>query len=107
VNVSTPTGGDDEYWRRPDEAYDAGRSPEAAEPPEPPYAGPPRTPTPNPHWRPPTVAHPPPPREMPAQDIDALDESEGSARTVTFGVGLVAGAIVLILLCLFCGRLVF
>ncbi|MEV6629711.1 translation initiation factor 2 [Actinoplanes sp. NPDC051470] len=105
--MSTPTGGDDEYWRRPDAAYDAARPAEPGTPAEPPYAGPPRTEAPNPLWRPPTVAHPPPPREMPAQDIDALDDAEGSARTVTYGVGLVAGAIVLILMCLLCGRLVF
>ena len=107
MNVSTPTGGDDEYWRRPDAAHDAARSETPATPPEPPYAGPPRTEPPSPHWRPPTVAPPPPPREMPAQDLDALDEAEGSARTVTYGVGLVAGAIALVLMCLFCARLVF
>ena len=28
---------------------------------------------------------------MPAQDMDAIDDAEGSARTVTYGVGLVAG----------------
>jgi hypothetical protein len=44
---------------------------------------------------------------MPAQDIDALDEAEGSARTITFGVGMVAGAIALILMCLLCARAVF
>ncbi|GIE83599.1 hypothetical protein SAMN06264365_101997 [Actinoplanes regularis] len=41
---------------------------------------------------------------MPAQDMDAIDEAEGSARTVTYGVGLVAGAVALILICLLCGR---
>jgi hypothetical protein len=44
---------------------------------------------------------------MPAQNVDALDEAEGSARTVTFGVGLVAGAIALILMCLLCARAIF
>jgi hypothetical protein len=44
---------------------------------------------------------------MPAQDADALDEAEGSARTLTYGVGMVAGAIVLILMCLLCSRLLF
>jgi len=43
---------------------------------------------------------------MPPQDMDALDESEGSARTVTYGVGLVVGAIALILMCLLCARIV-
>jgi hypothetical protein len=44
---------------------------------------------------------------MPAQDIDALDEAEGSARTVTYGVGMVAGAIALLLMCLLCARAIF
>jgi hypothetical protein len=44
---------------------------------------------------------------MPAQDIDALDEAEGSARTVTYGIGLVAGAIALVLMCLLCARVLF
>jgi hypothetical protein len=44
---------------------------------------------------------------MPAQDMAALDEAEGSARTLTYGVGLVVGAIALILMCLICGRFLF
>ena len=108
VNVSTPTGvPDDEYWQRPDQAYEAARPAAPAPDPAPEYEGPPRTDPPSPHWRPPTVAQPPPPRTMPAQDMDALDEAEGSAKTVTFGVGLVAGAIVLILMCLLCARAIF
>jgi hypothetical protein len=39
--------------------------------------------------------------------MDALDEAEGAARTVTYGVGLVAGAIALILVCLLCARAIF
>ena len=107
MNVSTPTGGDDEYWRRPDAAYDAARPETPAAPARPAYTGPPRTEPPSPHWRPPTVTPPPPPRDMPAQNLDALDEAEGSARTLTFGIGLVAGAIALILMCLVCGRFFF
>ncbi|MEV6487771.1 translation initiation factor 2 [Actinoplanes sp. NPDC051633] len=106
--MSIPTGGDDAYWQRPDEADDAARpEPRPAKPPEPPYPGPPRTEPPPPHWRPPVVAQPPPPRDMPAQDLDALAEAEGSARTVTYGVGLVAGAIAVIIMCLLCARIVF
>jgi hypothetical protein len=111
VNVSSPTGvpEDDEYWQRPDANYDASHPlPSApASDPAPPYTGPPRTDPPPPHWRPPTVAQPPPPRTMPAQDMDALDEAEGSARTVTYGVGLVVGAIALLLMCLLCSRILF
>jgi hypothetical protein len=44
---------------------------------------------------------------MPPQDVNAMDEAEGSARTVTYGIGLVAGAIALILMCLLCGRVLF
>ena len=109
MNVSTPTGvPDDEYWRQPDPSYPADRPTQpVAEPAAPPYTGPPRTDPPPADWRPPTVAQPPPPRSMPAQDIDALDEAEGSARTVTYGVGMVAGAIALILMCLLCARALF
>jgi hypothetical protein len=44
---------------------------------------------------------------MPAQDMAALEESEGSAKTVTYGVGLVAAAIGVILMILLCGRVIF
>ena len=44
---------------------------------------------------------------MPGQDLDALAEAEGSARTVTYGIGLVAGAIALIIMCLLCARVIF
>jgi hypothetical protein len=110
MNVSAPTGnGADAYWQRPDPAADPVRpEPSTPEPePVPPYTGPPRPAPPSPYWRPPTVAQPPPPRSMPGQDMDALDESERSARTVTYGVGLVAGAIALILICLLCARAIF
>jgi hypothetical protein len=107
VNVSSPTGvPDDEYWKRPDGEAEPVRPvpPRPERDPEPPYAGPPRSDPPPPTWRPPTIAQPPPPRALPPQDMDALDEAEGSARTVTYGVGLVAGAIALILMCLLCAR---
>ncbi len=107
MNVSSPTGvPDDEYWQRPDPGYDASRPAPASEPP-PAYTGPPRSDPPPAGWRPPVVNELPPPRQMPVQDIDALDEAEGSARTVTYGVGLVAGAIALILMCLLCARALF
>ena len=110
MNVSAPTGSDDDaYWQRPDAgtgSFGAGR-PVSPPEPVPTYQGPPRTPPPSPHWRPPVVQQPPPPREMPPQDVDALDESEGSARTVTYGVGLVAGAIALLVMCLLCARVIF
>ena len=111
MNVSSPTGvpDDNAYWQRPDPSAAPDPAHEPAEAPKPTdrYKGPPRPGPPSPHWRPPTIAQPPPPRAMPAQDMDALDEAEGSARTVTYGVGLVAGAIALILLCLLCARVIF
>jgi hypothetical protein len=46
-------------------------------------------------------------RKLPAQDDDVLDEEERAARTVSYGVGMVAGAIALIVLIVLCGRVVF
>ncbi|GAA4931689.1 hypothetical protein GCM10025331_14990 [Actinoplanes utahensis] len=111
MNVSSPTDrpDDDAYWQRPDPAAESLGRPEPAPPaPEPAgYQGPPRATPPPADWRPPTIANPPPPRRMPAQDDIALDEAESSARTVTYGIGLVAGAIALVVMCLLCARLVF
>ncbi|GAA2641291.1 hypothetical protein Adu01nite_09250 [Paractinoplanes durhamensis] len=112
MNVSSPTGvpDDDAYWQRPDpsSAQPAPPPPSRPEPtPANPYYGPPQAPPPPSSWRPPTISQPPPPRALPTQDMDALDEAEGSARTVTYGVGLVAGAIAVILMCLLCARAIF
>jgi hypothetical protein len=46
-------------------------------------------------------------RALPAQDDDAIDTTEAEARTITYGVGMVAGALALILLLVICGRLIF
>jgi hypothetical protein len=108
MNVSAPTGNDDDaYWQRPDPSVEASLQRPPAPTPQPTYQGPPRVQAPSPFWRPPLVAKPPPPRSMPGQNTDALDEAEGSARTVTYGVGLVAAAIALILICLLCARIIF
>ena len=109
MNVSSPTGvPDDAYWQRPDPASTPPAPPPAAPPARPAgYQGPPRTDPPPANWRPPTISQPPPPRALPPQDMDALDDAEGSARTVTYGVGLVAGAVALILICLLCARAIF
>ncbi|BCJ53919.1 hypothetical protein Asp14428_53940 [Actinoplanes sp. NBRC 14428] len=110
MNVSAPTGSDDDaYWQRPEsggEQFGADR-PAPAPDPRPAYEGPPPMAPASPLWRPPVVSEPPPPRALPPQDFDALDESEGTARTMTYGVGLVAGAIALILMCLLCARALF
>ncbi len=109
MNVSSPTGvpPDDAYWQRPDPDREPPRPVAPAPPPGPTYAGPPRTSPPPRGWRPPVVPQPPPPRELPAQNIGRLDEAEGSARTVTYGVGMVAAAIGLILMFLLCARVIF
>lgn len=70
------------------------------------YLGPPPTTPPPPGWRPPTVVQPLPPRELPPQDPEAIDRSERAARTLTYGIGMIAGAVLLILACLLCSRLV-
>jgi hypothetical protein len=44
---------------------------------------------------------------MPAQDHAGLDAQEQSAKTITYGVGMVAGAILLIVMCALCSRFLF
>jgi len=109
---------DDAYWRRPpgsDPASTMG-PPESARPwsgstggvaTPAPYAGPPRTAAPPPGWRPPVVVQPHAPRALPAQDQQAIDRAEQAARTVTMGVGLVAGAVLVVLMLILCGRWLF
>jgi hypothetical protein len=46
-------------------------------------------------------------RQLPPQDTTGLDEEERNARTLTYGVGLVAGALMLVALCLLCARVLF
>jgi hypothetical protein len=49
----------------------------------------------------------PPAHTLPPQDDAALDEQEKEARTVTYGIGMVSGAIALIILIVLCGRVLF
>lgn len=97
---------DDAFWRRP-----AGDPEPQAEDPAPPpapaashYPGPPPSTMPPPGWRPPLHVQPPPPRRLPPQDSAALDAAEANARTVTYGVGLISGAALLVVMCLLCSR---
>jgi hypothetical protein len=53
------------------------------------------------------VVQPPAPRQMPAQDLNGIEAEERSARTVTYGVGMIAGAVLLIVICLLCSRALF
>jgi hypothetical protein len=41
---------------------------------------------------------------LPTQDLTALDADERQARAVTYGVGMVAGAVLLVVLFVLCGR---
>jgi hypothetical protein len=50
------------------------------------------------------VVQPAPPRHLPAQDHARLDFAEQSARTLTYGIGMVVGAILLVALCTLCVR---
>lgn len=97
-------GSDEQLWRRPD----------AALPPVPPhpvaapsYSGPPPTVPADADWKPRTLIEVPAAGKLPAQDDARLDEEERSARTVTYGVSMVAGAIALIILFVLCGRVIF
>ena len=53
------------------------------------------------------VVKPPAPRALPPQDLLRLDTEEQAARTLTYGIGKVAGAIMLVLLLILCGRTLF
>lgn len=53
------------------------------------------------------VAQPPAPRSLPHQDVAALQDAEDSARTVTYGIGMVVAAVLVILTCVLCSRLLF
>jgi hypothetical protein len=101
------SGSDDTQWRRP--AGERAATPPAREVPPgpPPYAGPPRTTAPPADWRPRLLVQPPPPRPLPSQDTAALDAQEREARTITYGIGMVAGAVLLVVLMVLCGRALF
>ncbi|MFY1675046.1 hypothetical protein ACN27G_34765 [Plantactinospora sp. WMMB334] len=103
---------DDAFWRRP--TGPSADAPESTETPgssptrpETHYPGPPPSTTPPPGWRPPLHVNPAPPRPLPSQDHAALDAAEGSARTLTYGIGMVGGAVILVLMCLLCSRVLF
>ncbi|HEX2418357.1 MAG TPA: translation initiation factor 2 [Micromonosporaceae bacterium] len=96
----------DAYWRRPAESPAEVAAPAHPPPPEPKYSGPPRGVPPPLGWRTPVVAEPHSPRPMPKQDHTAMDAAERDARTVTYGVGILAGAILLVLMFVICARLI-
>lgn len=115
--MTTPGSSADDYWRPPG----AGAPAEAPNPtgvanptgtPSPPattpaseYTGPPPTIPPPADWQPPLHLQPPPPRQLPRQDLPALDLAEQRAQRLTWTVGAVAAVILLALSCAFCLRL--
>ena len=81
-----------------------------AAPPAPvnaPYTGAPRTAPPPAGWRPPMVDEPAPPRVLPKQDSDRLDREEQAATILTKGIGIFAGAVLVVLLLILCGNYFF
>jgi hypothetical protein len=53
------------------------------------------------------LIQPAPPRVMPKQDEERLDREEQASTILTKGVGIFAGAVVLVLLLILCGRILF
>jgi hypothetical protein len=104
---------DDAFWRRPPKGADgtAGTGTGPAAPPGPPpsvpYTGAPRSTPPPRGWRPPVVESPAPPRALPAQDVERIEREEQAATILTKGLGIFAGAVLLVLLFILCGRVFF
>jgi hypothetical protein len=83
---------DDDIWKRPgppSQTPDTGDGTAR-------YAGPPSTTPPAPGWRPPLIARSAPARRLPIVDDVGIDEAESSARRFTYGLGLMAGAILMV-----------
>ncbi|WP_076470609.1 hypothetical protein [Micromonospora avicenniae] len=129
--MTTPIGGSspDDFWRRPppggEGRPDRATAPITGEHASPTagaapgggagpggttfggYTGPPPSTPPPAGWRPPVHLQPAAPRPLPPQDMAALDMAEQRAQRVTYSIGAVAGAVLLILVCLLCSRIVF
>ncbi|MGN9911897.1 translation initiation factor 2 [Phytohabitans sp. LJ34] len=108
--MTTRNGGpaDDEFWRRPaDGSTPPPPAPPPTEPAPPAYPGPPPSAPPPRGWRPPIVMQPAAPRELPRQDSVGIDEEERSARTLTYGIGMIAAAVLVVVVCLLCSRALF
>ncbi|MEU3452038.1 hypothetical protein ABZ671_00145 [Micromonospora sp. NPDC006766] len=109
--MTTPSGTpDDEFWRRPTPdqpkgGVDSGQPGSGV--PGSGYSGPPPTTPPPPGWRPPVHVRPAPPRQLPPQDMAAMDRTEQRAQRLTYGIGAVAGVVLVILTCLLCSRVIF
>ena len=102
-------GSDEQVWRRPADGTGSYAPPASAVPVNPAstYTGPPPTMPVSANWRPQMLIQVPEAHTLPAQDDTALDEQDRAARTVTYGVGMLAGAIALLVLIVLCGRVLF
>jgi CHASE3 domain sensor protein len=49
----------------------------------------------------------PPPRTLPPQDVPQIEAAEQQARTITYGIAMVTGAIMIVLMLVLCGRALF
>ncbi|MEV6689961.1 hypothetical protein AB0M35_00590 [Micromonospora sp. NPDC051196] len=112
VTTSRPGPTSDEPWRRPETGDGAISGSPTEHRPAPAggsdgYPGPPPTVAPPAGWRPPVHLQATPPRQLPPQDMIALDAQEQRAQRVTWGVGAVAGVILVALVCLLCTRALF
>jgi hypothetical protein len=100
---------DDSPWRRPagEPAASAPQRPGTQPIPDHSpraYQGPPPTNPPPAGWRPPVVAQPASPRRLPEQDHARLDVEEKAAKTLTTGIGMLVGAVLLVLILILCAR---
>ncbi|MFF0150242.1 hypothetical protein [Micromonospora sp. NPDC005203] len=110
--MTTPSGGStpDDYWRRPgtgDEAVAAQPSASSTSTPASGYVGPPPTVPPPAGWRPPVHLRPAPPRRLPPQDMAELDVAEQRSQRVTYGFGVGAAVVLVVVVCLLCSRIIF
>ena len=90
----------DAVWRRPAGDGAGADDVEVVVPTAPPprYEGPPRAVPPPSGWRVPVVVNAAPPRRLPEQDAAGIDAAERSARTFSTGFGILAGAVMIVLL---------
>ncbi len=94
-------------WQRPGPDGEPGPASTGASLPPSGYSGPPPSVPPPPGWRPPTYVRQPPPPQLAPQDLDKIESQEKDARTVTYGIALVAAAVLVVLSCLLCSRVLF
>jgi hypothetical protein len=97
---------DDWYWRRPAPGEPDESRAGPAVPAGPRYQPPPAMTPPPAGWVPPHVVEPAPARPLPPQDHSRIDEDEARAHVVTVAVGSVIGVLLVVLLCVLCGRIV-